>query len=123
MRTMHSVDFCDACIEGLWQSLLRPLTLIDEVTTSVQEDGRKIVTLDLLPLAEFRQVPRDTVESFSVHWYIPDGETLIEGVTNETSIIVAKCVTSLEVEVTFHSEQVRVDTGGVMVDRQTISLE
>lgn len=122
MRTMHSVDFCDACIEGLWQSLLRPLTLIDGVTKVVQPDGHTNVTLELLPLAEFREIPRPTAESYTITWFGPDGETAIRDFGNKTSVVVNKCATKLEVEVRFQTEQVRVDTGGVLVHRETIEL-
>jgi hypothetical protein len=120
---MHSVNFCDACIEGLWQSLLRPLSLIDNVTQTSLPEGHKNVTLELLPLAEFRQISRETEESYSIEWYSGSGETVIEDWANKTSVVVNKCATQLQVEVKFHSEQIRVDTGGVTVERQTIDIE
>ncbi|KAH7368677.1 IgA peptidase M64-domain-containing protein [Plectosphaerella cucumerina] len=123
MRTMHSVNFCDACIEGLWQSLLRPLSLIDNITQTSLPEGHKNVTLELLPLAEFRQISRETEESYSIEWYSGSGETVIEDWANKTSVVVNKCATQLQVEVKFHSEQIRVDTGGVTVERQTIDIE
>lgn len=120
---MHSVDFCDACIEGLWQSLLRPLSLIDGVTQVARDDGRRNVTLELLPLAEFRQIATSKAESYTVTWYGADGETVVDEWANQTSVVAGRCVKSLEVEVRFDTEQVRVDSGGVMVRRERIDLE
>lgn len=123
MRTMHSVDFCDACIEGLWWSLLRPLTLIDDVTQTPQCDGFTNVTLELLPLAEFREIARPTAESYTIHWYDADGETILEEWTNQTSALVSKEAGSFEVEVRFWTEQVRVDNDGVLVHRGRYDVE
>ena len=123
MRTMNSVDFCDACIEGLWISLLRPLSLIDDITQTAQSDGSTNVTLELLPLAEFREIPRESEEDYTILWYAADGETVLEPWTNQTSALLGKCVKSFEVEVRFHTEQVRVDEDGILVHRESFDVE
>lgn len=124
MRTMHSVDFCDACIEGLWYSLLRPLSLIDNVTQTHLEDSKHTnVTLELLPLAQFREIERPTKESYEITWFAADGETVMEQWTNSTSASLSDCVKSFEVEVRFHTEQVRVDDEGILVTRAKYAIE
>jgi hypothetical protein len=122
MRTMHSVDFCDACIEGLWLSLLRPLSLIDTVTQKAQSDGSTNVTVDLLPLAQFRDVPRET-ESYTIFWYGADGETVLEQWTNQTSAIIEEGAGSFEIDVTFQTTQVRVDSDGLLTLRERFDVE
>lgn len=118
---MHSVDFCDACIEGLWRSLLSPLTLVEEVTQISHSETQTNVTLALLPLAELREIPR-TTEAYTISWYDADG-TEIEDWANKTSVLVEKDAGSLEVEVRFWTTQVRVDENGVLTYKGTIDLE
>lgn len=122
MRTMHSVDFCDACIEGLWLSLLRPLSLIEDVTQVARPDGSKNVTVELLPLAQFREIPRKT-ENYTILWYGADGKTVLGQWTNQTSAIIDKNAASFEVEVRFRTEQVRVDSDGLLTLREKYSVE
>lgn len=122
MRTMHSVDFCDACLEGLWLSLLRPLSLIEEVTQVAQPDGSTNVTVDLLPLAEFRETPRES-ESYTILWYGADGEEVLEQWTNQTSALIEEGVASFEIEVRFQTEQVRVDSDGLLTARERYDIE
>lgn len=125
MRSMYSVDFCDACIEGLWYSLLRPLSLIDNVTQIPDPSPGKYtnVTLELLPLAEFREIPRPRKESYEITWYAADGETVIEEWTNSTTAQLHKCDKTFEVEVRFHTEQVREDPNNILVTREKFDLQ
>jgi hypothetical protein len=122
---MHSVDFCDACIEGLWYSLLGPLSLIDNVTQVPEPSPGKYteVTLELLPLAEFREIERPTKESYEILWYAADGVTVMEEFTNSTTAKLHKCYETFEVEVRFHTEQVRRDPNGLLVTRETFDLQ
>lgn len=122
MRTMHSVDFCDACIEGLWLSLMRPLSLIEAITQEAQPDGSTNVTVDLLPLAEFRDVPRES-ESYTILWYDADEESILEQWTNQTSALIDEGAASFEIEVTFTTEQVRVDSSGLLTLRERFDVE
>lgn len=122
MRTMHSVDFCDACIEGLWYSLLRPLSLIDNVT-QVVDGSYTDVSLELLPLAEFREIERPTKESYEITWYAANGETVMDRFTNSTTARINKCHKTFDVEVRFHTEQVREDPDGILITRKTFDLE
>jgi hypothetical protein len=121
MRTMHSPDFCDACIEGLWWSLLQPLSLIDSITQTTNDNGSTTVGLELLPLADFRPNPRDT-ESYTISWFDSDGN-LIEGWANQTMVLVGTDVELVEVEVRFATTQVRLDPNGVLIDQESITVE
>jgi hypothetical protein len=120
MRTMHSPDFCDACIEGLWWSLLQPLSLIDNITQTINDNGTTTIGLGLLPLADFRDNPRDT-ESYTISWF-DSGGSPIEGWANQTIVWVDTDVELVEVEVRFATTQVRLDPNGVLVDQESITL-
>ncbi|KFA63875.1 hypothetical protein S40285_10215 [Stachybotrys chlorohalonatus IBT 40285] len=122
MRTMHSVDFCDACIEGLWWSLLRPLNLIDGITQRARTDGVTNVTLELLPLAQFREIPNSAEESYTIQWFDSDGGVLAEW-ANSTTALISQELGEVEVEVRFSTEQVRLDPQNVMLERETIEVQ
>ncbi|CAI6334414.1 unnamed protein product [Periconia digitata] len=123
MRTMQSVDFCDACIEGLWLSLMNPLSLIDNVTQVAQPDGSTNVTLDLLPLAQFRQVPNNHAETYTILWYGADEDVVLDEFTNSTSALIDSGTTDFGVEVRFWTEQVRVDRNEVLVLKERYEIE
>lgn len=120
MRTMHSPDFCQPCIEGLWISLLRNLALVDNVTQVADGSGSTNVTLDLLPLAQFREQPRPT-ESYIISWIAPNGTTLSQW-DNKTSALLSIDLAEVNVEIEFSTTQVRVDEAGVLKHRETIQL-
>ncbi|OTA96772.1 hypothetical protein M434DRAFT_389786 [Hypoxylon sp. CO27-5] len=123
MRNTYSPDFCNACIEGLWLSLLRPLSFLDNVTQVASPDSSTNVTLDLLPLADFRQVPNEHQEAYTILWYGADEDTAIEEWTNKTSALFAPNVTEFGVEVRFWTEQVRVDRDNVLVQKKRFAVE
>lgn len=123
MRGAFSVDFCSACIEGLWLSLLSPLSLIDNVTQVAQSDGSTNVTLDLLPLAQFRTVPNPHEEGYTILWYGADESVVLEQWTNSTSALIGSNTTEFGVEVKFWTEQVRVDSDGVLIQKERLAVE
>lgn len=118
MRDTYSPDFCSACIEGLWLSLLRPLSFIDNITQTVLPDSSTNVTLALLPLAEFRQIPNQHQEAYTILWYGADEDTVIGEWTNSTSALFAPNITEFGVEIRFWTEQVRVDNDNVLVQKK-----
>ncbi|KAF3055261.1 hypothetical protein GL218_07476 [Daldinia childiae] len=123
MRDTYSSNFCDACIEGLWLSLLGRLTLIDNITQEVQLDGSTNATLNLLPLANLREVPNPHQEAYTIFWYGVDGITILSDWTNNTSALLGPDVTEFGVEVRFWTEQVRVDSADVLVQKERYSVE
>ncbi|KAH9906054.1 IgA peptidase M64-domain-containing protein [Xylariomycetidae sp. FL2044] len=123
MRNMQSVDFCDACMEGLWLSLLGPLSLVDNVTQVITPDGSTNVTLELLPLAQFRQVPNAHAEAYTIFWYGADEDVVLDEFTNSTSALLDSTATEFGVEVRFWTEQVRVDEDGVLVLKERFNVE
>ncbi|KAK6956168.1 hypothetical protein Daesc_001441 [Daldinia eschscholtzii] len=123
MRDTYSANFCDACIEGLWLSLLGRLKLIDNITQEAQPDGSTNATLNLLPLAKLRQVPNPHEEAYTILWYGADGTTVLKDWTNSTTALLGPDTTEFGVEVRFWTEQVRVDSAGVLVQKERYSVE
>ncbi|KAI0400442.1 IgA peptidase M64-domain-containing protein [Xylaria palmicola] len=119
MRSIYSPDYCHACLEGLWLALLRPLALIDNVTQTAAPGGATEVSLDLLPLAQFRRVPIPAVrrEAYAVLWYGADEGVVLERWTNRTSAVFPRGVKEFGVEVRFSSESIRVDKDGLLVQK------
>lgn len=99
---------------------MRPIDLIDNTTTEATGDGLTNVTLELLPLAQFREEPRPS-ESYIITWFAQNGTTLDEW-QDKASIVVDESFTEIEVEVEFTTTQVRVDENDVLKDRRTIEL-
>ena len=67
MRNMTSVDFCSPCIEGMWLELLNRLSLIDDVDVTTT-GGNTVVTLSVIPLAQFRPAGPRPGESYTIEW-------------------------------------------------------
>ncbi|KAI1755979.1 IgA peptidase M64-domain-containing protein [Xylaria castorea] len=118
MRSIYSPNYCYACLEGLWLALLKPLSLIENVTQTAQPDGSTKVSLDLLPLAEFREIPIPHQEAYTILWYGADENVVLEQWSNSTSALLGPDVTEFGVEVRFSSEQIRVDKDGVSVEKE-----
>ncbi|RDB19088.1 hypothetical protein Hypma_014325 [Hypsizygus marmoreus] len=123
MRIVTSPNFCKVCIEGLWLSLLRRVSLIDDVKeacewrpvplTSTTQEGSWIKTLDLqlVPLAQFRsdapEVERN--ESYTITWW--KDRRVLKEFTNMTRIEVAgdHQLGTYSISVKFSTDEVKVD--------------
>ncbi|EIW81109.1 hypothetical protein CONPUDRAFT_124060 [Coniophora puteana RWD-64-598 SS2] len=120
MRMVTSPDFCSVCLEGLWLSLLARVDLIDSVSASCVPpswgpDWTRSISLDLLPLAQFRedgQSGKDRGEAYAVTWR--KGGVVLEVHANKTALAVpdsaAPGVYTAEVE--FMTDEVRKDEKG-----------
>lgn len=124
MRVVTTPDFCKACTEGLWLSLLRRVTLIDGIQETCERHAhaRVVKTLNarLVPLAQFRDTePKrgplgasarvSAKESYTILW-AKDGESLPE-FTNKTVLTIdgARAVGTYTLHVQFATDEVRVD--------------
>jgi 23S rRNA A2030 N6-methylase RlmJ len=85
-------------------------------------DGYTKVELDLLPLAQFRDVPRET-EAYTVLWYNADNNSVLNEWANKTTAIISQDLTEVEVEIKFSSKQIRVDTNGVLVHKEKFEVK
>lgn len=65
MRNVVTPNFCKVCIEELWLSLLRRISIIESV-----EGGCTSFGINLLPLAQFRtnETLVETEESYEIVW-------------------------------------------------------
>ncbi|KAI0105667.1 IgA peptidase M64-domain-containing protein [Nemania sp. FL0031] len=117
MRSIYSPNYCYACLEGLWLALLKPLSFIDNVTQTAQPDGSTEASIDLLPLAQFREIPIPHEEAYTVLWYGADKNTVLTQWTNSTTAVFAPDVKEFGVEIRFSSEQIRVDKEGTLMEK------
>ncbi|CAJ2502536.1 Uu.00g099300.m01.CDS01 [Anthostomella pinea] len=122
MRDIYTANFCNACMEGLWLSLLGPLSFIDNITQVALPDGSINATVHLISLAQSRQVPTPHEEAYTILWYCTDENVVLEDWTNSTSAIIPQGVTEFGVEVKFWTEQVRVDNAGILAEKQRSSV-
>lgn len=114
MRIVTSPNFCKACIEGLWLSLLKRVDLIDDVEEACErQSGRWVKTIDLklLPLAQFRADPAENKnhESYAITW--SKDKKVLKHFTNQTRLEVAgnDAVGTYAIGVQFTTDEVRVD--------------
>ncbi|KAI6086036.1 IgA peptidase M64-domain-containing protein [Hypoxylon rubiginosum] len=122
MRSTYTGNFCSACIEGLWISLLSSVSLVDNVTQIAAADGSTNVTLELLPLAQFRQGPYPRAEGYEITWYGADEGVVLAEYANSTSALIAADTEEFGVEVRFWTEQVRVDEDDVLVFKERYAV-
>jgi hypothetical protein len=120
MRDLRVPTFCKVCIEGLWLSLLKRIKLIDDIRESCQAGSspnrwRRVLELSLLPLAQFRPDTLPHEESFVIEWK-KDGKTL-NVFANQTRVEMDDDASLgvYTVEVTFATDEVRMDRESVMV--------
>jgi len=117
MRIVTTPNFCSACTEGLWMSLLKRVHLIDDIYTSCRQDvsgeWKRTIGLELVPLAQFREDPVVPTESYTVVW--SKGGEILDELTNKTNIVVDdEAGITYDVSVEFATEEVRVDREGYL---------
>lgn len=112
MRSVTKPNFCKVCLEGLWLSLLKRIDLVDNFKIACGRDRRRIFGVDLVPLAEFREPPVSSEESYSIAWS-KDGKVLPQ-FANMTHIDVSDEVGTYHVDIRFSTEEVRVDEDGLL---------
>ncbi|KAI0075088.1 hypothetical protein K474DRAFT_1600448 [Panus rudis PR-1116 ss-1] len=130
MRIVTTPNFCKACLEGLWLSLLRRVDFIDNIDTSCEltptfpSRWKRTLDLKLVPLGQFRpELVLDEVklddssEKYEIHWY-KDGRALPE-FDDLTHVEVddedGGGVGIYSVEVKFTTSEVRVDPDGLLL--------
>ncbi|EAU86114.2 hypothetical protein CC1G_07193 [Coprinopsis cinerea okayama7 len=121
MRNVVVPNFCKVCLEGLWLSLLRQLSLVDLFRASCQYNPEskkwfRLLEIVLLPLAQFRtEATRVNApqESYTIVWK-KDGAVL-EEFTNQTMIAIEsdESVGWYSWDLEFRTEEVRVQDGAL----------
>ncbi|KAJ7062372.1 IgA peptidase M64-domain-containing protein [Mycena amicta] len=110
MRIVTTPNFCKACLEGLWLSLLRNVSLIDSIDEScASESETTALTLRLVPLAQFRAAAvADLSESYTITWSAAEDGKVLDGLTNKTQVSLP--AGSYTVNVKYTTSEVRVDS-------------
>ncbi|KAG1727908.1 IgA peptidase M64-domain-containing protein [Suillus occidentalis] len=112
MRSVTKPNFCKVCLEGLWLSLLKRIDLIDNSKIICGRDRHRTLEVDLVPLAELREHPVSSEESYSITWS-KDGK-VIPHFANMTHVDVGDEVGMYHIDVQFSTEEVRVDKGKLL---------
>lgn len=112
MRSVTKPNFCKVCLEGLWLSLLKRVDLIDDFRTMCGHDRVRAFEVDLVPLAQFRDNPVSSQESYRITW-LKDGRVLPQ-FADMTHIAVDDEAGTYRVDVQFSTEEVRVDEDGLL---------
>ena len=123
MRIVTTQSFCKVCVEGLWHALLRRVDLIDKFSTRCEVlpggHSQRIMSLDVLHLAQFRDESVGLDESYSIEWK-RNGE-IQRHLRNFTEVAVEDSPAVYNVTVQFASEEVRADPHGSL--RSSIEVE
>ncbi|KAJ7600264.1 IgA peptidase M64-domain-containing protein [Mycena floridula] len=109
MRVVTTPDFCTVCVEGLWYSLLSRVSLIEEVKESCSGLSKNL-HLTVVPLAEFRQVPIDVDESWTITWS-HEGKVISEFTNKTTLSIDGDALGSYQIQVEYTTAEIRVNKG------------
>jgi hypothetical protein len=132
MRLVTYPNFCKACSEGLWLSLLQRIDLLDDVnegciwtpasSTSSLGHWKKRLNVQLVPLAHLRVEPVSSAESFTITWS-KDGQ-IIERFENETSMEMndGAALGTFSIDVTFRTEEVRKDPHGHLISNREYTI-
>lgn len=118
MRIVTSPNFCKACIEGLWLSLLKRVSLIDDIQESCEHrSGESVKTLDLklVPLAQFRTdaTVNKSGESYTITWW--KDQKVLKEFTNQTRLEIAgDAVGTYAIGIKFATQEVRVDKDNLL---------
>ncbi|MEZ4749571.1 MAG: M64 family metallopeptidase [Bdellovibrionota bacterium] len=121
MRNMKSVRFCPICQENNWLQFFRNVSLIDGVDVTPVGSNYE-VHLRVPPLGQFRNEVLSPEERLDVRWY-RDGQLVgsFEGqLVGQIPAIQAQ--DKWEVEVEFHTPEVRKDPSGLLKARKRIQL-
>jgi hypothetical protein len=114
---MQSHHFCSVCKQGLWNSLMQRITLIDAVRQSCT-GGSISVAVDVLQLAQFRQLRLGGLEEkYYISWsrkgvHVPE----FDGLFNATLPAAGE---SWTVVVKFETSQVRRVEYAVLESKKT----
>lgn len=123
MRIVTSPSFCSVCLEGLWLSLLKRVSLIDDIAVLLPDSPHDTIYLDihLVPLGQFRSGGVVEGEVYSIYWS-KDGQPLPQH-TNKTSIATNSDVYGLwEVSVHLDTPQVRKDPYSLLKSSASIDV-
>jgi hypothetical protein len=120
MRSVVKPNFCKVCLEELWLSLLRRIDLIEDLRLTCSGPDIKIVEVDLVKLAQFREQPIKSAESYAIKW-LRDGQVL-EKFTNRTKVELESTTGTYRVDVAYAIDEVRLDPKGYLRASRTFDV-
>ena len=120
MRSVTQPNFCNVCLEGLWLSLLKRVDLIEDLRVTCSGPSNHIVQVDLVKLAQFREHPIKSAESYTIEW-TRNGHVL-EELTNLTKVELNDVDGTYRVDVAYSIDEVRLDPRGYLHASRTFNL-
>ncbi|KAF8133900.1 IgA peptidase M64-domain-containing protein [Boletus edulis] len=119
MRTVARPNFCNVCREGLWLSLLKRIDLIEGFRMTCLNANSRVVSVDLVKLAQFREHPVEIAESYAIAW--SRNGRILEEFTNLTEVDLGAADATYRVDVTYAVEEVRLDPRGYLRASRTFN--
>ncbi|KAF9221527.1 hypothetical protein BS17DRAFT_710998 [Gyrodon lividus] len=120
MRSVVKPNFCKVCLEGLWLSLLKRVDLIEDLRLTCSSPSTKMIEVDLVKLAQFREQPIKSAESYTIKWS-KDGQVL-ENFTNRTKVELENITGTYRVDVAYAIDEVRLDPQGYLKASRTFDV-
>ncbi|PFH54049.1 hypothetical protein AMATHDRAFT_73063 [Amanita thiersii Skay4041] len=135
MRIVTTPNFCKACLEALWLSLLRRVNFIDDIKETCAQriygGGResqhvsvKTLAVQFVPLADFRQDALELrqKESYTILWY--RNNQILDNSSNKTVLEISndQIPGNFTISVKFASEEIRVDKEGLLERKRTYEV-
>ncbi|KAF8558277.1 hypothetical protein OG21DRAFT_1455775 [Imleria badia] len=120
MRTVARPNFCNVCLEGLWLSLLERVDLIEDLRVTCPGPSSRVVSVDLVKLAQFREQPIERAESYTVAW-TRNGRAL-EALANLTQVELSDVDGTYRVDVAYAIDEVRLDPRGYLHASRTFNI-
>jgi len=120
MRTVANANFCNVCLEGLWRSLLKRVDLIQDLRITCPEPSSRVVRVDLVKLAQFREQPVESAESYTITW--TRDWRVLEELTNLTEVDLSDAGGTYRVDVAYAVDEVRFDPRGYLHASRTFDV-
>ena len=123
MRVVTSASFCSVCLEGLWLSLLKRVSLIDDFSVTLPTSEEPVVLqISLVPFGEMRKPTTGVLTEFYTIKWEKDGEHLPQ-FTNSTKIVVNESAHGTwRVFVRLHTTEVKVDINRLLESRAEVQI-
>ncbi|KAJ3552757.1 hypothetical protein NM688_g3983 [Phlebia brevispora] len=125
MRIVTTPDFCNACMEGLWLSLLKRVDLIDDVVAGCAQNHwtknwYRLLEVQWVPLAHWYGNP-NAPYGYTVEWF-KNGEKLHFPDLSRISLGDADAPGVYTVKVKYRTPQVLVDKEHLLSSEATITV-
>ncbi|KAF8513772.1 IgA peptidase M64-domain-containing protein [Gautieria morchelliformis] len=127
MRVVTSTSFCSVCLEGLWLSLLKRVSLIDDFSVTlpvghITLESPAVLQLTLVPFGELRKPnPGSPTEFYTIEWE-RDGVPLPQ-FSDLTRVVLTENVHGTwRATVQLHTAEVKVDIDRLLESRMEVQI-